>query len=162
MLHLCVGHQKEDQAETFILNILRGSGVDGLASMAPVVERDSCRILRPLLSISKCRLVAFLKSERQNFVKDPSNEDTAFKRVRIRALMPELAREGGSIERLCKVAERMAEARSALEDETATLLAESVVVFPEGYARLNPQPILKSPREVALKAFRRASHKVPN
>ena len=155
VLHLCVGHQKEDQAETFILNILRGSGVDGLASMAPVVERDSCRILRPLLSISKCRLIAFLKSERQKFVKDPSNEDMAFKRVRIRALMPELAREGGSIERLCKVAERMAEARSALEDETATLLAESVVVFPEGYARLNPQPILKSPREVALKALGR-------
>tara|TARA_B100001093_G_scaffold511866_1_gene580664 strand:- start:791 stop:1654 length:864 start_codon:yes stop_codon:yes gene_type:complete len=107
------------------------------------------------LSVPKSRLIAFLKSERQAFVKDPSNEDKAFKRVRIRALLPELAREGGTIKRLSKVAKRMAEARSALEDETAALMAESVVVFPEGFARLNPQPILKSSREVALRALGR-------
>ena len=155
VLHLCVGHQKEDQAETLILNLLRGSGIDGLASMAPIVERESCRILRPLLSVPKSRLIAYLRSERQTYVKDPSNEDMAFKRVRIRALLPELAREGGNTKRLFKVATRMAEARSALEDETAVLMAESVVVLPEGYARLNPQPILKSHREVALRALGR-------
>ena len=155
VLHLCMGHQKEDQAETLILNLMRGSGIDGLASMAPIVERESCRILRPLLSVSKSRLIACLRSESQTFVKDPSNEDMAFKRVRIRALLPEFAREGGNIERLSKVAKRMAEARSALEEETAALMAESVVVLPEGYARLNPQPILKSSREVALRALGR-------
>ena len=155
VLHLFVGHQKEDQAETLILNLMRGSGIDGLASMAPIVERESCRILRPLLSVPKSRLIARLRSERQSYVRDPSNEDMAFKRVRIRALLPELAREGGNIERLFKVAKRMAEARSALEDETAALMAESVVVLPEGYARLKPRPILKSSREVALRALGR-------
>ncbi|MEE2931936.1 MAG: tRNA lysidine(34) synthetase TilS [Pseudomonadota bacterium] len=155
VLHLCVGHQKEDQAETLILNLMRGSGIDGLASMAPIAEREACRILRPLLSVPKSRLIAYLRSERQTYVKDPSNEDMAFKRVRIRALLPELAREGGNTQRLFKVATRMAEARAALEDETAVLMAESVVVLPEGYARLNPQPILKSSREVALRALGR-------
>lgn len=153
VLHLFIGHHKEDQAETLFLNLMRGSSVDGLSGMASIAERDAFRILRPLLAISKSRLVNSLKNEGRNFVSDPSNENTVYKRVRIRALLPRLATEGGTTTRLFKVAERMAEARLVLEKETAELMAKSVAVLPEGYARLYPPPLLESSREIALRVL---------
>ena len=151
--YLFIGHHKEDQAETLFLNLMRGSSVDGLSGMASIAERDAFRILRPLLAISKSRLVNSLKNEGRNFVSDPSNENTVYKRVRIRALLPRLATEGGTTTRLFKVAERMAEARLVLEKETAELMAKSVAVLPEGYAWLYPPPLLESSREIALRVL---------
>ena len=55
---LLLGHHQDDQAETVILRLMRGSGVDGLAAMAPLTMRDGLRILRPLLGVPKARLTA--------------------------------------------------------------------------------------------------------
>src|SRR5690242_4383018 len=55
-LHLLVGHHREDQAETLLLRLARGSGVDGLAGMAMLAERAACRVLRPLLGVARARL----------------------------------------------------------------------------------------------------------
>src|SRR5579863_7596340 len=66
VLHLLVAHQREDQAETLLLRLARGSGLDGLAGMAAVVEHPNCRILRPLLDQSRARLVAVLRGGGQD------------------------------------------------------------------------------------------------
>jgi tRNA(Ile)-lysidine synthase len=62
VLHLLVAHQLEDQAETVVLRLERGSGVDGLAAMPAAIETPWVRILRPLLALTRAELRAFLRS----------------------------------------------------------------------------------------------------
>jgi tRNA(Ile)-lysidine synthase len=83
-LHLLTGHHREDQAETYLIRRRAGSGVDGLAGMPLMRELDSCRLLRPLLAVPRSRLAALLAAERQPFLRDPSNENPAFERARLR------------------------------------------------------------------------------
>jgi tRNA(Ile)-lysidine synthase len=155
-LHLLVAHHREDQAETLLLRLGRGSGVDGLAGMATVVERDSVRILRPLLTIPRSRLRATLQARGQDWIEDPANVDPVYSRVRLRQLMPTLAREGLHSHRLAETARHMAHARVALEDATARLLARAVRLHPTGFCWLDPGHLAAAPAEVGMRALARS------
>jgi len=153
--YLALAHNLEDQAETMLLRLSRGSGVDGMAAMAPVVELPEMRILRPLLDVPRERLRATLHAAGQDYVEDPSNEQTAFKRVRIRRLAPVLAAEGLTAWRLAQTAARLAQARTALELATADVLARVARLYPEGYADLDPAPLRAVAPDVALRCLSR-------
>jgi len=84
ILHLLVGHQADDQAETVAMRAAHGSGADGLAGMAALVEHADCRLLRPLLAIPRSRLTATLNERAVPWIDDPSNADPRFERVRLR------------------------------------------------------------------------------
>jgi len=94
VLHLLIAHQQEDQAETLLLRLGRGSGLEGLAAMPAVVERVGLRLLRPLLAVPRRRLEATLAARGQPWIDDPSNEDPAYARTALRRLMPPLAAAG--------------------------------------------------------------------
>jgi len=155
VLHLLVGHHRQDQAETFLLRLARGSGVDGLAAMAPLTETGDVRLLRPLLDIPRERLIAYLADAEQSYVRDPSNEDRAFARVRMRSALAILEAEGLTAERLVATVCRMARARAALEAMATGLLARAVAVYPEGYATINPACFREASDEVGLRALSR-------
>ncbi len=155
VLHLLIAHQREDQAETLLLRLARGSGLDGLAAMAPVSGTREVRILRPLLAVPRARLAATLAALRQDWIEDPSNQDRHHARVRVRALMPALADEGLTAERLAATAALLGRARRALEGDVARLLAESVAVDPAGYALVAPAALAAAAEEVALRALAR-------
>jgi len=148
--YLLVAHNLEDQAETFLLRLARGSGVDGLAAMA---SRRGTRpvLLRPLLDVSRARLEATLRARGQDWISDPSNQDTAFARVRMRRLLPRLAGEGLDPARLAGTARRMARARTALEHFTGNLLAGCASADPAGFVRLDPAPLVMAPEEIGLR-----------
>ncbi|MDD5711221.1 MAG: tRNA lysidine(34) synthetase TilS [Smithellaceae bacterium] len=85
---IALGHNREDQAETVLMNILRGCGLEGLRGMLP--KRDGIYI-RPLLAVSREEIVLFLKGLGQGFMKDSSNSDERYLRNRLRhRLLPEL------------------------------------------------------------------------
>lgn len=155
VLHLVLGHHRQDQAETVLLRLARGSGVDGLAGMAPVVEMPDVRLLRPLLDVARERLIAYLESQGQAFIVDPSNDDPIFARARLRRMQPALSAEGMTDERLAGTGRRMARARVALESAATDLLASTTALYPQGYARLAPEPLLAVPEEVGLRALAR-------
>lgn len=113
--HVLTAHTRDDQAETLLMRLLRGSGIAGLAAMARITEREGIALARPLLDVPKSQLVATLKRAGIGFADDPSNRDIAFTRPRLRALLPQLAAEGGNARSLARLAARLARANAAVE-----------------------------------------------
>jgi tRNA(Ile)-lysidine synthase len=113
--HILTAHTRDDQAETLLMRMLRGSGIAGLAAMARQTERDGVVLARPFLNVSKSQLVATLQKAKLGFADDPSNRDTSFTRPRLRGLMPALAAEGGDSRSLARLASRLARANAAVE-----------------------------------------------
>lgn len=153
VLHLLVAHTRDDQAETFLLRLARGSGVDGLSGMARCIERRGVRLLRPLLDVPKSALIDFLNAEKQSWIEDPSNAKDLYARNRLRKALPALEALGFTPERLAQTAERMGRARAALEAQTAAALAESATLYPAGYALLDTVALRAYPQEISLRVL---------
>src|SRR5438105_7631458 len=113
--HVLIAHTRDDQAETLLMRILRGSGIAGLAAMARESEREGVWLARPLLDVPKSRLVATLGRAKIAFADDPTNRDMNFTRPRLRALMPALVEEGADSRNLARLATRLARANAAIE-----------------------------------------------
>src|SRR4051794_10915035 len=113
--HVLTAHTQDDQAETLLMRMSRGSGIAGLAAMARQSRREGVVLARPLLHIPKARLLATLKKAKIGFTDDPTNRDANFARPRLRAMMPALAAEGFDARNLSRLASRFARANAALE-----------------------------------------------
>ena len=111
---LCLGHSQTDVAETFLIRLARGSGVDGLASMAARWEQQDLKWGRPFLGLSREELREYLNSNNQGWCDDPSNVDLKYTRVQIRQSQKQLEQLGLSTTRLSKTANRMSNVREAL------------------------------------------------
>jgi tRNA(Ile)-lysidine synthase len=151
--HLFLAHHADDQAETFLMRLARGSGVDGLAAMAPLSMRDGVRLARPLLAIPKARLIAFCEQVGQPWIEDPSNHDVSYGRVRLRAARDVLEREGLSGDRLNATAEHMRRARAALDHYAGDLLDKACVWDRHGIGRVSLAAFLAAPEEIGLRAL---------
>ena len=117
--HIMTAHNLDDQAETVLFRLARGSGVVGLAGMAlvaplPTSGEEEFVLLRPLLHIPKARLIATLRAAGIAFSEDPSNSDPRFTRPRLRGLLPALAREGLDARGLARFAARMRRAEATI------------------------------------------------
>ncbi len=141
--HVALGHTLDDQAETVLQRLARAAGVDGLSAMAPRRILNGVTWLRPLLRVEREVLRAFLKDRNMSWMDDPSNEDARFGRIRARRSWEALADLGITPAGLAQVAENMARAREALEDnarqaclELARLRAGAVVIALSGYKEL--------------------------
>jgi tRNA(Ile)-lysidine synthase len=113
--HVLTAHTLDDQAETVLMRLSRGSGIAGLAAMARLSPRGDATLARPLLHLPKSRLIATLEKAGIGYADDPTNRDTGFTRPRLRALMPALAEEGCDTRNLARLAARLARANAALE-----------------------------------------------
>src|ERR1700704_1164265 len=136
--HVLTAHTRDDQAETLLMRMLRGSGIGGLAAMTRITERDGVLLARPFPNVSKSQLIATLKKAKIDFADDPTNRDLNFTRPRIRAVMPVLAAEGGGARNLARLASRFARANAAVE-----VLADGA----ERYLALRDREASPSPRD---------------
>ena len=154
---LLAAHHLDDQAETLLLRLVRGSGVDGLAAMA--AERmligggPHVRLLRPLLDLPRERLVATVRRAGLVPIDDPSNENETFDRVKVRKLLVALAPLGLDAARLARTAALMARAREALEAATAALLADHAILSSIGHVEVDCEALLSAPGEIRLRAL---------
>lgn len=153
---LLAAHHLEDQAETFLLRLARGSGVDGLAAMAPtrlLSGMPELVLLRPLLGVPRARLEATLAAARLEAIHDPSNENERFDRVKARRLLAELAPLGLDARRLADTAGHMARVRAALEAQTRALLAAHARLGLAGDVSMDADALRGAPEEIALRAL---------
>lgn len=126
--HIALGHTRDDQAETLLMRLKRGSGVDGLAAMAPARTAKGLTWLRPLLDLRRNALRDYLREIDWDWAEDASNADTTYDRVRIRQAIDAL---GLDVDRLADTAAHMAAARAVL-DHAAAQAAQTLVVQDHG------------------------------
>ena len=156
---LAVAHHVEDQAETFLLRLARGSGVYGLAAMPRASELDNggaifpIRLIRPVLDVPKADLRAILAAENWPWVEDPSNHDRSHARIRMRELMSALAEEGLDPHRLAGTAARMRRARASLEAACDQFFETSATLDPLGFVDLDLEDLRRAPDEIALRVL---------
>lgn len=153
---LLLAHHRDDQSETVLFRLAKGSGLDGLTGIRPSQERGNLTLFRPLLDISKDDILAFCHEEEIPFVDDPSNEKEQYARVRLRRSRAVLEQEGLSSKRLAVTAKRMERARCALEfysDKVYRRTAENIesvrIVFDCGV-------LFSEPEETVLRVLMKA------
>ncbi|MBI1171602.1 tRNA lysidine(34) synthetase TilS [bacterium] len=111
---LVLAHTRDDVAETFLMRLARGAGVDGLAAMASFWTEGGILWQRPMLGMGRQELRNWLQARNLTWVEDPSNENPRFDRVRMRKALASGAL-GLRGDRLAEVAAHLAEARAALD-----------------------------------------------
>lgn len=155
---LFVAHTRDDVAETFLLRLGRGSGVDGLSAMQarapyPLDGFGDLEIVRPLLDFGREELRGYLEKEGGAWLDDPMNEDPRFSRTHVRALMPALEAAGISQKRIVDASRHLARARRALEAQTEELLCSHTKKEASGNVLVARQALVAAPQEIGLRAL---------
>ncbi len=152
-------HTEDDQAETLLMRLGRGSGIDGLAGMAParVLGGDAQLVLlRPLLGIAGARLRATLRAVGVRWIEDPSNDADCFERVRVRQARALLADLGIGNDKIALSARRLARVRAALDDALGDLQRTARLDRHAGaFASFDRAPWLGAPEELRLRLLGR-------
>lgn len=165
------GHHRDDQAETLVERLLRGSGVRGLGAMRatrPFFESESCgpsvALIRPLLPFSRAEIEGWLVRHALNWREDPSNRAPTARRNRIRhELLPRLAKvaDGDVVQRLAETAGRAAQADAALTWMVQRLWPEwDPKPLGVGILSLNAIALMPLPDELLYRCFCRCHHQV--
>ena len=115
---LLTAHHQNDQAETLLLQLFRGAGISGLASMPNISQFGKAEHARPLLDVTLLELENYAKQNDLKFIKDPSNRDTRFDRNFLRQeILPQLRSRWKGIDKtLARVASHQAEAKNILDE----------------------------------------------
>jgi tRNA(Ile)-lysidine synthase len=152
---VAVAHHADDQAETFLLRLLRGAGTTGLSAMAPVNQGG---IIRPLLEISRQELRDYLTEKQLTFREDTSNTDRSFLRNRIRhELLPLLADYSPGISgRLAGTARMIGEDEALLAESTSEHFSR-IATLGEGWCALSRTALVREPEAQRLRLYRSAT-----
>jgi tRNA(Ile)-lysidine synthase len=150
---LLTAHQREDQGETILMRLAKGSGIDGLAGIAACVQLDGLKLVRPFLATPKDRLIATCKAARLPFTTDPSNLSGRYARGRLRRVLSLLESEGLTVDRLTELAARAADARDALEHYKNALLRVASQRDAAGVLSLSLDHLRAAPRAIADRAL---------
>ena len=128
LTHLCLGHHMDDQVETVLFRLARGSGLDGLLGMKSISDYSTnLKLVRPFLSFEKAELAHLCNEYGLDYIDDPSNLDEKYARVRIRTLREGLEKEGLSTKRLGVTIKRLSRAQEALEVMADNLYENAVL-----------------------------------
>ena len=143
---IAVGHHKEDQAETILHNLFRGSALKGLAGMAPAAED----VIRPLLGVGRSDILSYLKDRGLTFCEDSTNDSGEYTRNRIRRLLPEICREvnGNAVEHILAAGEKIAQADAWFEKEAERIWADRGV-SEDGRCGIEAQTLAELPEILA-------------
>lgn len=153
---LAVAHTKNDIVETFFINIFRGSGLDGLASIPADNTYNGVRIIRPVSIFTKAELMQYLSEKQIQWVEDPSNTNDKFLRGRLRKIFagPDFRvifpSEEAFLNRIITNVDNIKRAKSFMDDVISKAKANIVQLFPEGYVVVDRSKFIELHQEISL------------
>lgn len=115
---IALGHTRDDQAETVMMRLARGAGVDGLSAMQKERRWLGITWIRPVLDVGRETLRAYLRAQARTWIEDPSNQDDHYDRIKVRNALKTLNPIGLDVDTLAQVAENLSQARAALDHYT--------------------------------------------
>ncbi len=166
--YLLVGHHMDDQAETMVLRMLRGSGLDGMCGIYAETElyyrqadiTDCVKVIRPLLHVKKSEIIVALQQEGWQWIEDPSNNSEKYERNKVRKLLQGIDKYSQAIERMTLLAENLQRSTSFIDAELKRYCQESCVVHPLGFISLDKSKYVKMHIEIKLRLVRLLLQKV--
>ena len=146
-----LGHTLDDNAETIMIRLSRGSGIDGLTGMSHIKKFENLIIFRPLLKVSRDDLRQYLREKKISWIDEPSNLDDSFQRIKMRNLQPKLSDVGLTPNRLVALANHMTRAKEALNFEVKSFAKTYVQQRPWGDLEIEYKAFLQVPREYQVR-----------
>ncbi|MBP9752664.1 MAG: tRNA lysidine(34) synthetase TilS [Proteobacteria bacterium] len=151
---LCIAHHLEDQFETFMMRLSKGSGIQGLSCMQPIVERNGIFIVRPFLSVLPEDLKAYLQSIHQEYISDPSNDNESFERIRFRKALQPLIKNGFSLDLFNKSIQQLQDTNEWINECVEDAIFDIVEETEEGTTIIDVPAFLQLSPTLAIKLFR--------
>jgi hypothetical protein len=158
--YLFIAHQLEDQIETFLSRLARGSGIDGLCAIKKETQRDNILIIRPFLNTPKTEIQKYLSKNAIEWIEDPMNQDPNYERVKWRNFLPTLEKNNLSLKAISLSIQRLNRVQETLNTITDTFLKTNVSFYPEGYALINTNSFQTLPDEIKIRALNEVLKKI--
>ena len=148
---ILTAHHSDDQIETFLIRLSRGSGVQGLSSMSNVVKLDKdIRLIRPLLENKKNELISVSKLVFKKYFKDPSNIDKKFLRTQMRKVIEILEKRGIKRDQIIKSINNLAKSRETINSYLERVY-ENTVIKKRSYFLINYRDLKKESNEIKIR-----------
>ena len=159
---LIVAHHQDDQVETFLIRLSRGSGVEGLSSMNVITTlKQGTNLIRPLLDFKKNELISITKHTFNKFFKDPSNKNRKFLRTNIRELKKNLEKKGIDIEKIVRSIKNIASTKDAINFYVERSI-KKYITFKGKITILNLEKFRQEPKEIKFKIVNKIIKKTTN
>ncbi len=150
---IMTAHHADDQAETIVFRLLRGSGLTGLSGMKLNSPRGEITIARPLLNLRKADLIAYCQAQNQAFAQDASNTDASYARTRVRGLLSHLESQGLGAPDWTLLGKRLARADRALALTAQETLARVQIADTNGDYGYDFSALMREPDEIVLRVL---------
>jgi len=152
---LLLAHHLDDQAETVLIQLMRGAGLPGLSAMPQVKSKELIHLWRPFLNMRRKDLEIYAKEHQLTWIEDPSNQDESYRRNAIRkSILPTLEKfQVGAIENLSRSAKHLGEAQELLNQLADIDLG--LIEAKEGLSKTNLIRLYKTSQARASNALRR-------
>jgi tRNA(Ile)-lysidine synthase len=153
--NILLGHQLDDLFENFFIRILRGSGLKGLISLDKETHKNQVNLIRPLIKVDKKDLIYISNYIFGSYIKDPSNEDDNFKRVKVRNFLKQLSLEGFDKKKFFLTIKNLKIANENIEfytkknlHDNVTILSKKNVILKENFFSQSNEVVFRSLTEV--------------
>ena len=151
--NILLGHHLDDLFENFFIRILRGSGLKGLISLDKETHKNQVNLIRPLIKIDKKDLIYISNYIFESYIKDPSNEDDNFKRVKIRNFLKQLSLEGFDRKKFFLTIKNLKFANENIDFYTKKNLADNVTILSQKNNVILKQNFFSQSNEVVFRSL---------
>ena len=150
---LLLAHHKNDRAETVLMRLARGSGLDGLCGMQETRYNNGICLVRPLLQFTKVQLIEYVKSKNVEWVEDPSNDDIKYTRTIFRHYISSISNPEQLIHRLGITAAHMGRVKQAMNFYVQQGIRDHVVANKLGYVEIDWASLAMLPTEISMRVL---------